>query len=152
MRRTSIALGLVGVLGLVGALALVGCSSNDAKSGAAPKAKNAATTRTTKPAFVANTQNTPGTLENFVGAHADIRDTKCVSSAKGWTATGTAKNPTTQTMQYRIFVSFLDGDTTVGIAETDVRARGRATTDWTATVGADGKDLRCILRVERARA
>ena len=140
------------MLGLVGALALAGCSSNDARSGAAPKAKNAATTRTTNPTFVANTQDTPGTLEHFVGAHADVRDTKCVSSAKGWTATGTARNPTTQKMHYRIFVSFLDGDTTVGIAQTDVRAGGGATADWTATVGADGEGLRCILRVERARA
>ena len=152
MRRTSIALGLVGVLGLVGAHSLAGLTIKHAKPGAAPKAKNAATTRTTKPAFVANTQNTPGTLEHFVGAHADVRDTKCVSSAKGWTATVTANNPTTQTMHYRIFVSFLDGDTTVGIAQTDVRAGGGATVDWTATVGANGEGLRCILRVERAGA
>ena len=145
MKRTLIA------LVLVGALAVAGCSSNDTKSGAESKAKKATTT-TTKPAFVANTKNTPGTLKDFVGAHSDVSDTKCVSGAKGWTATGKAKNPTKTKVQYRIFVSFLAGDTTVGIAQTDVKAKAGATTAWTASVGASGKDLRCILRVERAAA
>ena len=139
-------------LGLVGALAAAGCSSNDSEPGAASKAKNAAATTTSKPAFAANTKNTPGTLKNFVGAHADVRDTKCVSGDKGWTAGGKAKNPTKQKVQYRIFVSFLDGDTTTGIAQTDVSVKAGATAAWTATVRATGNDLRCILRVERAGA
>ena len=145
MKRTLIA------LGLVGALAVAGCSSDAVKTNAA-KANDATTSTTTEPAFVANTKNTPGTLKDFVGAKADVSDTKCASGAKGWTATGKAKNPTKAKVQYRIFVSFLEGDTTVGIAQTDVLADAGASANWTATVGAAGKDLRCILRVERAAA
>lgn len=144
MNRTLIALGLVGALGAAG------CSSNDTRSGAASRTRAAATATTTRPIFVANTKNTPGTLKNFVGAHADVHDTKCVDAETGWTATGKVTNPTEQKVQYRIFVSFLAGDTTAGIAQTDVLANPNATADWTATVGAPGKDLRCILRVERA--
>ncbi len=141
-------------LGLVGALAVAGCSSDTEKTDASKDTKAAKTTTstTTKPAFVANTKNTPGTLKDFVGAKIDVSDTKCVSGDKGWTATGKAKNPTNAKVQYRIFVSFLEGETTVGIAQTDVSAAAGATANWTATVGAAGKDLRCILRVERAAA
>lgn len=136
-------------LGLVGACALAGCSGSDAKATSAT-AKHRTATTTTAPAFVANTKNTPGTLKDFVGAHTDVSDTKCGTGDKGWTASGKVKNPTSTKVQYRIYVSFLDSDTTVGVAESDVKAAPGSTANWTATVGAAGKDLRCVLRVERA--
>lgn len=136
-------------LGLAGACALAGCSGRDTQSASDTRAHRQPTS-TTAPAFVANTKHTPGTLKDFVGAHSDVSDTKCTSGPKGWAATGVAKNPTQGKVQYRIFVSFLDGDSTVGVAESDVTARAGATAEWRATVGAAGKDLRCILRVERA--
>ena len=106
-----------------------------------------------KRAFVENTSNTPGTLKDFVGARADVSDTTCKTATKGWTASGAVKNPTDQAAQYRIYVSFLDGDTTTGIAQTDLAKVGaNKTAKWTATVGAAGTNLRCILRVERAVA
>ena len=143
MKRSLIA------LGLVGACALAGCSGSDTKATSAATKHPSATT-TTAPAFVANTKNTPGTLKDFVGAHTDVSDTKCGAGAKGWIASGKVKNPTPAKAQYRIYVSFLDGDTTVGVAESDVKTPAGAAANWKATIGATGKDLRCILRVERA--
>ncbi len=142
MKRSLIA------LGLVGACAVAGCSGSNGKA-ASTKPHRTATT-TTAPAFAANTKNTPGTLKDFVGAHSDATDTSCVAGDTGWIATGRVKNPTKNAAQYRIYVSFLDGVTTVGVAESDVKAPAGAAANWKATVGAAGKDLHCILRVERA--
>ena len=53
----------------------------------------------------------------------------------------------------RLHVSFLNGDTTVGLAEVNVAKVGAKQTErWTQGVKVEGKDLRCILRVERTDA
>ena len=151
MKRPLIALGLVSALtGLTG---LTGCSGGDTTAVTKPAAKTSATTAVTKPEFVANTQDTPGTLENFVGAHADVSNTTCTATKVGWVAKGAVKNPTEKAAKYRIYVSILDGDATLGIAQTDVkRVPEGATSEWTAAADTTGENLRCILRVERAAA
>lgn len=150
MRQALIALGLVAALGAAG------CASNgDAKAGEQAQkktAKPASSSSTTQP-FVANTKNTPGTLKNFVGAHADVHDTSCKQGAGSWVAHGKLTNSSKTRASYRVYVSFLNGDTTVGLSQTDVTSVAPgATQDWTGSVNASGKDLRCILRVERAPA
>ena len=136
MKRSVIALGLVA--GLAG-LGVTGCSGDHA---AASKPKPTSTTA----AFVTAAAHTPGTLKHFVGAKADVRDTTCSAGAKGWHATGTLKNPTRAPARYRVFVSFLDGDTTTGVAEADVAKLGPGKSGtWSAAVGTDGTNLRCIL-------
>ena len=148
MRKALIALGLVAALGISG------CSGSHAnaekKTASAAKSK---TTSTTAPQFTANTKNTPGTLKNFVGAKADVHDTKCAQNKAWWNAAGKVTNPTKKRARYRIYVSFLKGDTTVGLTQVDVPPlNAHATTDWDAGVKIAGADLRCILRVERAEA
>ena len=148
MKKSLIALGLVAALGIAG------CSSDPgkdaAKKTAAAKTK---TTSTTVPQFTANTKNTPGTLKDFVGTKADVHDTKCSKNNAFWNAAGKVTNSSKHPARYRIYVSFLKGDTTVGLTQVDVPPlKAKATTDWDAGVKIAGTDLRCILRVERAEA
>ena len=143
-------------LGLVAALCAAGCASNgDAKADKQAEkktAKPASSSSTTQP-FVANTKNTPGTLKNFVGAHADVHDTSCKQGGASWNAAGKVTNPTKHAARYRIYVSFLNGDTTVGLAQVDVGTVGpKQSQVWHEGVKVSGKDLRCVLRVERADA
>ena len=145
------------VLGVVAAIGVAGCSSDTATKSSAKPSKSAAakktaesSTSTTQP-FVSNSKNTPGTLANFVGAKDDVHDTKCKPDGAGWNAGGVVTNSTAKSVKYRIYVSFLNGDTTVGLAEVNVGKVGpKQSETWHQTVKVAGKDLRCILRVERA--
>ncbi|MEO6468379.1 MAG: hypothetical protein ABIP21_04705 [Acidimicrobiia bacterium] len=151
MRSPLIAIGLVAVAGIAGCSSDAGTKAS-AKAHPATKAaaKGGATTSTTQP-FVSNSKNTPGTLANFVGAKDDVHDTTCKQDGAGWNAGGMVTNSTAAAVKYRIYVSFLNGDTTVGLAEVNVgKVDPKQTTKWTQTVKVDGRDLRCILRVERA--
>ena len=151
MRKSLIAVGVVCAIGVTG------CSSDTATKSSAKSnktaktvAKGGSTTSTTQP-FVSNSKNTPGTLANFVGAHEDVHDTNCKQDGASWTADGKVTNPTAKAVKYRIYVSFLNGDTTVGLAEVNVgKVDAKKSEAWNQSVKVTGKDLRCILRVERA--
>jgi len=148
MRRT-IAFALVGGLALT---ACSGSSSDGNKSLAAKRAasKQVATTSSTTP-FVDGTTHTPGTLTEYEGARSDVHDTTCAADGNAWTAHGKVTNSASSTARYRIYVSFLRGDTTVGIAETAAGpVKAGATAGWDAKVPVHADGLRCILRVERA--
>jgi len=141
---------------LVGGLALTACSgsSSDAasKSLSAKRAasKQVATTSSTTP-FVDGTTRTPGTLTGYDVARSDVHDTTCAADGTAWTAHGKVTNSASSSARYRIYVSFLHGDTTVGISETAAGpVKAGATTDWDAKVKVQADGLRCILRVERA--
>jgi len=141
---------------LVGGLALTACSgtSSDAGNKSLPAkraaSKQAATTSSTTP-FVDATTHTPGTLAHYEGARTDVHDTTCAADGNAWTAHGKVTNSASSTARYRIYVSFLRGDTTVGIAETAAGpVKAGATADWGAKVQVHADGLRCILRVERA--
>ena len=147
MRKTLI------VLGLVASVSIAGCRSDHAGRTAQKATTKPKATSTTQPQFVANTQNTPGTLVNFVGAKLDAHDTSCKADGAKWSATGTVTNSSKKPAHYRIYVSFLQGDTTVGLSQSDFSpVASGATRDWSGSVKTSGKDLRCILRVERADA
>ena len=137
---------------LMGILALAACSSSDPRAEpleAKRAASTAASTSTTLP-FAADTAHTPGTLEGFVGAKADVHDTTCRQHRSTWRAEGKVTNRSEAKVKYRIYVSFLQGDTTVGLTETDFGPVARnATRDWSASIGVKADGLRCILRVER---
>ena len=151
MRNPLIALGLVAVVGIAGCSSDTGTkSSAKLHAPAETAAKGGASTSTTQP-FVSNSKNTPGTLANFVGAKDDVHDTTCKQDRAGWNAGGVVTNPTAAAVKYRIYVSFLNGDTTVGLAEVNVaKVDAKQTAKWAQTVKVEGRDLRCILRVERA--
>lgn len=139
---------------LVGGLALTACSGGSSDTGKALAAKRAAsrqTTSTTAASFVDATTHTPGTLKHYEGARSDVHDTACAADGGSWSAKGKVTNSTPTAARYRIYVSFLSGDTTVGITETAAGpVKAGATADWSAKVKGDEAGLRCILRVERA--
>ena len=143
---------------LVGGLALTACSGTSSGAGSTSlSAKRAAskqvtTTSSTTP-FVDGTTHTPGTLTGYEGARSDVHDTTCAADGKAWTARGKVTNSASSNARYRIYVSFLHGDTTVGIAETAAGpVKAAATTAWDAKVKVHTEGLRCILRVERSTA
>lgn len=148
MRRLSAAF-VAGTLAITAAA----CSGSTASDRLAAKRTTARSTASTTPPFESTSQHTPGTLAGFVGAKDDVHDVQCGQHGATWSATGKVTNPTEQAARYRIYVSFLSGDTTVGLAEADSgRIGAKATESFSASVQVGGDGLRCILRVERAAA
>lgn len=87
----------------------------------------------------------------FEGALLDISDHTCAQVADGWRVTGTATNPTGSSVDYRIYISLLNGvSTTRALVETQVLnvASGGAG-DFDTVIAMPDDDLRCVLRVER---
>jgi hypothetical protein len=152
MRRL-LAASLVGIT----ALSVTACSGGGGKDQALHAKRAAAqskrSTSTTTLPFVSTSKHVPGTLTGFVGAKTDVHDTKCDRAGASWNAAGKVTNPTKHAVRYRIYVSFLQGDTTVGIGEFDSpTVAARATAPFSTGVKVAGDDLRCLLRVERADA
>jgi hypothetical protein len=139
---------------LVGGLALTACSSTtDTKTALDAKRASSKSTSTTTAPFASATTHTPGSLRHFAGGRADVHDTSCVARGRVWKAAGKVTNPAATPVSYRIYVSFLLGDTTVGITEADPRpVASHATASWHATLPVATAGLRCILRVERVEA
>ena len=108
---------------LVGGLALTACGGTSSDAGSASlsakraASKQVATTSSTTP-FVDATAHTPGTLAHYEGARSDVHDTTCAADGNAWIAHGKVTNRASSSACYRIYVSFLHGDATVGIAET----------------------------------
>jgi hypothetical protein len=138
---------------LVGGLGLTACgnpSDTATKPLAAKRASSEQSTTSTTP-FVDGTDHAPGSLRPYVGARSDVHDTTCSAVGDAWRAVGEVTNSTSRSARYRIYVSFLQGDTTVGIAESPVGpVKAGATADWSARVAVAADGLRCILRVERS--
>lgn len=127
---------------------------NSSNNGEAPStiASTSITVRpsTTQPEALIDIINQPGNGE-FEGALADADVLECATNAGRWSATGTVTNPTNTTVDYRIYVSFLDttGDT-LALIETHIDELDPASTaDWSAGFPSAASDLRCVLRVER---
>ena len=108
------------------------------------------TPSTTQPEALIDIINQPGNGE-FEGALADADVLECATTAGRWSATGTVTNPTNTTVDYRIYVSFLDtAGETLALIETDIDELDPASTaDWSAGFPSEASDLRCVLRVER---
>jgi hypothetical protein len=106
-------------------------------------------TTTTDGALV-QTKDPPRT-SGFVGARGDVSDLRCVASDGGWVVTGRVTNPTSETVSYRIFTSFLDEDSdTKGVVQTDVTGVApKASATWKGELPLQADELSCVLRVER---
>ena len=132
-------------------ISLAACGSDAQRKSTSTTKKAAKSTTTSTVPFVSNAKNTPATLRHFVGAKDDVHDTKCAPHNGWWTARGKVTNSSTHRARYRIYVSFLKADTTVGLAQVDVPPmRPHATRVWVTSVKVAQPDLRCILRVERS--
>lgn len=150
MRRLTAAF-LVGTV----ALTTAACSGSDSKPLSAKRAaatSESDSSSSTLP-FESNSQHTPGTLGDFVGAKGDAHDVTCKHNGASWNAVGKLTNSTNQPVKYRVYVSFMSGETTVGLTEFNSdKVAGKATTSFSAGVKVDGTGLQCVLRVERAEA
>lgn len=126
---------------LVTAAMLTGCSGGDgdeAEKGNAPSEK------------VIEIQDQPGSVEGYAGALEDSEVTSCEQRDGSLHVAGTVTNPEADTQDYRIYVSALDRDDTVGLVQLDVTGvDGGATADWSTDIAYGGDGLRCVLRVER---
>lgn len=168
-RRTTIWSNLLGILVVV---MLTACSDNDGADSAADtvpvtaapaatdddapgddSSSNGESPSTTRPEAVIDIVNQPGSGE-FEGGVADAAVRKCARTKGRWSATGTITNPNNASVDYRIYVSFLDpGGETLALLETGVNDLGpNATADWSTGFSSDASDLRCVLRVERRHA
>lgn len=125
----------------VAALALTSCAGGGA---AEPDDQAAA-----EHSFVEVT-DPQGSVEGFVGALDDAEIELCEASNGSWIAEGAVTNPSEETQDYRIYVSFNKNRDTQGLVQVDVASvAAGATATWKAEAPISGSDLRCILRVER---
>jgi hypothetical protein len=131
--------------------ALLGCSSDSAEPASTTKPEKTTTTAAQTPTTqLTDIEHQPGEGK-YEGALADVTNAKCERSEGGWTATGTAKNPTKAAADYRIFISLLTAkDVTRGVVEVKLDQLGAGeSTDYTQDLKVDEDDLHCVLRVER---
>ena len=149
----------------LGVLWLAACSDESTSSGTGGNeaAATAATVADESPSDSTATESTATTVADltdvvhnpasgdFVGALEDVTQQTCDQQADGWRVTGKATNPTSGVVDYRIYVSLLNGEsTTRALVETELRAvaaNGNTTFDVMIPIPDD--DLRCVLRVER---
>lgn len=94
--------------------------------------------------------HTPASGE-FVGAVVDISAHTCEQVTDGWRVTGTATNPTVSPVDYRIYISLVNGvSTTRALVETEVLAvAAGGAEEFDTLIAMPEDDLRCVLRVER---
>ena len=161
-------LALVAMSAGLGAALLAGCGSAGSPDTSAPTvAKPAATSTaspssTPKPSVTGSTSvvpeavidvtTQPGSTMGFVGARVDVSQESCEASAGAWVARGVLTNPTKGTVNYRVYVAFLDKTSaTRAFIEHDVTGvrAGRAADCAVAYDKPSTTPLTCVLRVER---
>ena len=93
----------------------------------------------------------PPASGDFVGALADVTEQTCEQEEAGWRVTGVVTNPTAASVDYRIYISLLNGSlTTRALVETELLAVAvGANATFDELVALPDDDLRCVLRVER---
>ncbi|GII47467.1 hypothetical protein Psi02_38910 [Planotetraspora silvatica] len=118
-------------LAMMLASALVaGCSSSEDAAREAPQ--KSPTPAPSAPNIAANPL--PTKLANDPGIRDNIVQTKCDAVPGGWGAKGTAKNPGTKTVTYKIVVYFTTTKaTTLDFAQTLVKVPPGKTVPWSAT-------------------
>jgi hypothetical protein len=95
----------------------------------------------------------PGAQKGYAGAAKDAEVKSCKASSGTLRVKGAVSNPKTKRQHYRIYVSAMDGKVTRGVVQVDVRSvPGGGSEDWKASARLTGKDIRCVLRVERFAA
>lgn len=144
MTRGRIALPLTTLLV---ALSLAGCTAGQGEAAATP---SVTATETASAGEVIDIRDQPGSVAGYVGASADVQLTQCAAQDGGVVVSGTLTNPETQAQSYRIYVSVLDDDATVGLVQVDVPdVAGSASQTWDTQVAVSAGGLSCALRVER---
>ena len=147
-RRAASTLVAAAALALAVPLALSGCTGPTPEP---TRTKTPTPSATAKSPGITDVTNAPGTGEGLTGAIADTKTTSCELSGDAWKVAGTATNPTGDPVDYRIYVSLLDKDSsTRALKEVDLAGvDGGASADWSADIPIAEKGLSCVLRVER---
>lgn len=131
---------------LVASLALAACGSGDDEA----DQESSATEGDQKVIEVADQ---PGSVEDYVGAMEDAEVETCDAGGDGLDVAGTVTNPESDTQDYRIFVSAMTADDTVGLVQVDVAdVAGGETAEWETQMDLTQENLDCVLRVERFSA
>jgi hypothetical protein len=124
MRTLFIATGVA----LAGAGLLTGCTSSSTSHGKTTAAVNKKAT----PTLVQG--KLPTKISNSATVRKFVTQTKCGAITGGWSASGTAKNPTTAERTYKITVFFTTTHaTTLNFAITTVKVAPSKTGTWTAS-------------------
>lgn len=99
---------------------------------------------------VVDITDTPGSLEEFVGAVEDAKPTRCEATTTGWVSEGEVTNSSDSDQNYRLYVSFMNRKDTRGLVQVDLESvpPGESST-WTAEAEIAGDAIDCVLRVER---
>lgn len=92
----------------------------------------------------------PGSVEDYEGALEDADLETCESQDGALQVPGTVTNPESEELDYRIYVSAMDGNGTQGIVQVDVTGvAGGDPAEWSTKINLSNEDLDCVLRVER---
>lgn len=125
MRPLPVAIGVA----LAGAGLLTGCTSSSTSHA---KSSVAAAKTTASPTLVQG--KLPDKITNSVKIRQFVTQTKCAAIAGGWSASGTAKNPTAAIRTYKITVFFTTTKaTTLNFAIATVKVAPAKTGTWTAS-------------------
>jgi hypothetical protein len=116
--------------------------------------KTAASTATeTKRGGYVDIQDQPGTADDFVGARKDATIDTCQVTDGKLDIKGTVTNPADSAQQYRIYISAIDGNDTLGVAQVNVKdVKPSDSADWETNMPVDENSVTCVLRVERFAA
>jgi hypothetical protein len=144
---------------IAGALLLTACSGDDpvettpvVPPTTASTASPSATHTPLEPGNVyVDTVNSQAEGE-FVGAATDATDQTCDAGDGTWVGSGTLTNPSTDTVDYRVWVAFMnpDGDT-VGLVQSNADGvEAGESGGYSASMPyTESESLTCVLRVER---
>ena len=142
---------------LAGILAVSGCSSAKHSSSPTSLPPIPPKTATSEPdgGATATTRgdtsatSVPTSVPNDITARRNVTIRSCAAAPGGWAAAGTASNPTTSHVTYRITIFFTTSQATVeGFGATTVAVGPAQTSSWTVTADIPVVDARsqCVLR------
>ncbi len=142
---------------LAGILAVSGCSSAKHGSSATSLPPTTRQTATSEPngGATATTRgdtsatSVPTSVPNDITARRNVAVRSCAAAPGGWSAAGTASNPTTSQVTYRITIFFTSSQATVeGFGDATVTVGPGQMSSWTVTTAIPVADSRsqCVLR------
>jgi hypothetical protein len=122
----------------IATLALAGCTGSggphDAQASGSGRPTTTSSTGATKvrlPAGVTGATSVPAHVANNVRLRQNVALSTCRRAAHGWSAAGTARNPTHKPVKYTITVFFTTASTTVvGTGATHVRVQPGRSARW----------------------
>lgn len=142
MKKRTLSWVLIPLLGL----GMAACTSSNDTDDAQP-VPSASASLSADPVDVSDT---PGSVKGYEGAAEDAEQSRCEADGSDWVSAGTVTNPTDAEQTYRVYVSFMAGQETEGLAQADdLTVKAGESADWEVRAGVSGDDIQCVLRVER---